>query len=188
MIYKDLHQLFITNQTENSTLNNSRSPGNYNYTFIFHLCMHKRLINFLHARNWRVFYVRQFISISLLYTWNGAFEVKWFLLSSLWNREVTSIIMAATITPPPKKLQENITLKFKNIKVARLTLFFPADFVIPCHFWLRLSDSISCLKWNSPFFSMNVLFMNSNFARFRFMVQIVFHCIIYYCFIILEFK
>ena len=75
MIYKDLHQLFITNQTENSTLNNSRSPGNYNYTFIFHLCMHKRLINFLHARNWRVFYVRQFISISLLYTWNGAFEV-----------------------------------------------------------------------------------------------------------------
>ncbi|CAH3165280.1 unnamed protein product [Pocillopora meandrina] len=54
MIYRDLHQLFITNQNENSTLNNSR--------------------------------------------------------------EVTSIIMAATITPLPTRLQENITLKFKNIK------------------------------------------------------------------------
>ncbi|XP_066023885.1 adhesion G protein-coupled receptor L4 isoform X2 [Pocillopora verrucosa] len=71
MIYKDLHQLFITNQTENSTLNNSR--------------------------------------------------------------EVTSIIMAATITPPPKKLQENITLKFKNIKNSNNKK--------KCMFWNMLDDS-----------------------------------------------
>ncbi|CAH3165288.1 unnamed protein product [Pocillopora meandrina] len=35
-------------------------------------------------------------------------------------REVNSIIMAATIIPSPTKLQENITLKFKNMKVSCL--------------------------------------------------------------------
>ncbi|XP_066023882.1 adhesion G-protein coupled receptor D1-like [Pocillopora verrucosa] len=78
MIYKDLHQLFITNQTENSTLNNSR--------------------------------------------------------------DVTSIIMAATITPPPKKLQENITLKFKNIKNSNNKK--------KCMFWNMLDDSFSSIGWS----------------------------------------
>ena len=42
----------------------------------------------------------------------------------LRNREVNSIIMAATIIPSPTRLQENITLKFKNMKVAWDMIFF----------------------------------------------------------------
>ena len=34
------------------------------------------------------------------------------------NREVNSIIMAATIIPSPTRLRENITLKLKNMEVA----------------------------------------------------------------------
>ena len=48
----------------------------------------------------------------------------------LRNREVNSIIMAATIIPSPTRLQENITLKFKNMKVAWDMIFFSWKFLL----------------------------------------------------------
>ena len=48
----------------------------------------------------------------------------------LRNREVNSIILAATIIPSPTRLQENITLKFKNMKVAWHMIFFSWQFLL----------------------------------------------------------
>ena len=48
----------------------------------------------------------------------------------LRNREVNSIILAATIIPSPTRLQENITLKFKNMKVAWHMISFSWKFLL----------------------------------------------------------
>ena len=85
------------------------------------------------------------------------------------NREVNSIILAATIIPSPTRLKENITLKFKNMKVVwHMIFFFMTSFTIPCLFWLRLSR---CLEWNSLIFIPAALLMSSEFARFLYIVH-----------------
>ena len=143
VVYRDLHQLFIRNKPENSTLNNSRSPSYLNYTYISHICMHKCLINFFKLKTGR-------FTLNSLYLFllciRGGVHLKFnnsdFLLFR--NREVNSIIMAATIIPSPTRLKENITLKFKNMKVVWHMIFFSWQFLL-----YRVFSGWDCVAiWN----------------------------------------
>ena len=77
--------------------------------------------------------------------------------------------MAATIIPSPTRLKENITLKFKNMKVAWHMIFFPWQFLLYRVFsgwdWVAV--------WNETrlFFSQAALLMNSEFVRFLYIVH-----------------
>ena len=63
----------------------------------------------------------------------------------LRNREVNSIILAATIIPSPTRLQENITLKFKNMKVAWDMISFHDNFYYTVSFLVEI-ESLSEMK------------------------------------------
>ena len=83
------------------------------------------------------------------------------------NREVNSIIMAATIIPSPTRLKENITLKFKNMKVVWHMIFFSWQFLL----YRVFSGWDWVAEWNSLIFSLDALLMNSKFVRFLYIVH-----------------